>query len=171
MKEECLIWLDEITTESADKFLHILKEKVSADCDHIHLAIQSRGGSVPVAIGLANLILCLFCKVTTYNIGNVNSAAIILFAAGQERVCSAKALFHMHPISTELKGLQTHDSLLSAAREIEEDTKRVTEFLANRSGITAPDSWMDFMMRSHTLYGEEAIQLGLVHRIGDYPFK
>jgi ATP-dependent Clp protease, protease subunit len=171
MKEKNLVWLDEITTANAEDFLRVLKEDVDIDCVHIHLGIQSRGGSVPVAVALANLMMGLSCKITTYNIGNVDSSAVILFAAGQERVCSEKAVFHMHPIGKELKGVQTHSSLLAAVREIEEDTDRVTEFLANRSGITAAKSWGNLMMKSHTLYADEAMRFGLVHRIGEYQFK
>lgn len=168
MRDANLIWIDEISAEKAEKFLKMLSDKVSQDCKHIRLAIQSRGGSVPVALALANLLEGLSCKITTYNIGSVDSAAIILFASGEERVCSEHALFHLHGIGKELQGVQTKEMLLQALQEIDEDTRRVTQYLEACSGIIAADTWREMMCSARTLSATDALELGLVNKIGEY---
>lgn len=170
MSEAHIILMDTIDTEKAENILSILKEKVSDDCTQNHLAIQSPGGSVPVALALANLLLSLSCPITTYNIGNVDSAALIIFAAGTKRICSPKALFHTHPISKNVEGIQTIETLSSLIQEIEEDTRRVAEFLADRAKNTPASTWKELMSKTHIISSDEALKMGLVHYIEEYRF-
>ena len=171
MNEAHIVLMDTIDTGKAENILSLLKEKVSEDCTHIHLAIQSPGVSVPVALALANLLLALSCPITTYNIGNVDSAALIVFAAGAERICSPKALFLTHPIGKNVEGVQTIETLSSLIQEIEEDTRRVVEFLAQRTKVTPASIWSELMSKPHIISSDEALKIGLVHRIEEYRFK
>jgi ATP-dependent protease ClpP protease subunit len=170
MSEAHIVLMDTIDTEKAENILSLLKEKVSDDCTHIHLAIQSPGGSVPVALALANLLLSLSCPITTYNIGNVDSAALIVFAAGTERVCSPEAMFATHPISKKVEGIQTIETLSSLIQEIEEDTRRVAEFIARQTKKEPPSTWRELMSKTHIICSEEALKIGLVHCIEEYRF-
>ena len=170
MSEAHIVLMDTIDTKKAENILNLLKEKVSDDCTHIHLAIQSPGGSVPVALALANLLLSLSCPITTYNIGNVDSAALIIFAAGTKRICSPRALFHTHPISKKVEGSQTIETLSSLIQEMEEDTRRVAEFLAHRTKKTPTSTWQELMSKTHIISSDEALNMGLVHCIEEYRF-
>lgn len=169
MSEAHIVLMDTINAEKAENILKLIKEKVSDDCTHIHLAIQSPGGSVPIALALANLLLAFSCPITTYNIGNVDSAALIIFAAGTKRICLPKALFHTHPISKKVEGMQTMETLSSLIGEIAEDTRRVTEFLAHRTNEPA-STWKALMSKAHIISSEEALKIGLVHSIEEYQF-
>jgi len=171
MSEAHMVLMDTINTEKAEHILSLLKEQVSDDCTRIHLAIQSSGGSVPVALALANLLLSLSCPITTYNIGNVDSAALIVFVAGTERICSPEAMFATHPISKNVEGIQTIDTLSSLINEIEEDTRRVTEFIARQTKKEPPSTWRGLMSKPHIISSDEALKIGLVHRIEEYRFK
>jgi len=165
--EAHVVLIGSIDVTLAERMLGFLREKVPEDCPRIHLAIQSPGGSVPVALALANILQALPCPVTTYNIGNVDSAATILFAAGSERVCAPGARFLLHPIKKSVEGYHTLDTLSSLIKEITEDTRRVTELLAQRTGRTAPSRWEELMSAPHSLSSEAAVELGLAHRIDE----
>jgi ATP-dependent protease ClpP protease subunit len=170
MSEAHAILMGPINAELAERALSFLREKVSNDCIRIHLAIQSPGGSVPVALSLANILQSLPCQITTYNIGNVDSAAVILFAAGTERICAREAIFCLHPISKEVTGLQTIDTLSSLVREIEEDTARVTRFLSRRTEKTTPSRWRELMSEPHVISADTAVEIGLANRIDECRF-
>jgi len=170
MSEVHLELMDKIDAEKVEHFLKILKEKTADDCTHLHLAIQSRGGSIPIALALANLLINLSIPITTYNIGNIDSSALVVFAAGNKRICSTKGLFRTHPIGKEVKGVQTIETLTLLLQEIKEDTKQVSEFLASRTKIT-PKNWSEIMHKSVIISSKEALKMGLVHCIGEYCLK
>jgi ATP-dependent Clp protease protease subunit len=170
MSDEQIVLMGAIDAEQAEKILTQLREKVADDCTHIHLAIQSPGGSVSVALALANLLLSLSCPITTYNIGNVDSAALIVFAAGTERICCPEAMFATHPISKKVEGIQTIATLASLIKEIEEDTRRVTEFIARQTKKEPPSTWRELLSKTQIISSDEALKLGLVHRIEAYRF-
>jgi ATP-dependent protease ClpP protease subunit len=159
-----------IDAELAERALNLLREKVSDDCTRIHLALQSPGGSVPVALSLANILQSLPCPISTYNIGNVDSAAVIVFAAGTERICAPEAIFCVHPIGKSVAGVQTVETLSSLIREIEADTERVAKFLARRTEKTPPSQWRQLMSESHVISPDAALEIGLAHRIDECRF-
>jgi ATP-dependent protease ClpP protease subunit len=170
MSDEQIVLMGAIDTQQAEKILTQLREKISNDCTNIDLAIQSPGGSVPIALALANLLLSLPCQITTHNIGNVDSAALIIFAAGTKRICSPEAMFATHPISKNVDGIQTIDTLASLIKEIEEDTRRVAEFIARQTQKEPPSTWRALMSKPHIISPDEALQIGLIHRIQEYRF-
>lgn len=170
MNEAHIVLMGMIDTQQAERILKVLKEKVSDDCTRIHLAIQSPGGSVPVALALANLLLSLSCPITTYNIGNVDSAAVIVFAAGTERICSPSAFFCTHPIRKVVDANQSIETLSALLQEIQEDTRRVTNFLAQNVKGTSISTWESLMSARHVLSSEAALKLGLAHRSEEYQF-
>lgn len=158
-----------INPENVEKLIRTIREKVPDTCKCIHLAIQSQGGSVPVALALTNILKSLKCEIKTYNIGNVDSAAVMLFSAGTERFCSSNATFGMHPVERMVEeNSHTAESLTLILNEIEEDTRKVTECISQNIKSTTASTWKEIMSKPHTLIAEEAIAIGLVHKIADY---
>jgi len=170
MSEAHAILMGPINAELAERVLSFIKEKVSNDCTRIHLAINSPGGSVPVALSLANILQSLPCQITTYNIGNVDSAAVIVFAAGSERICAREAIFCIHPISKEVAGLHTIRTLSAIIREIEEDTERVTKFLSRQTQMATPSKWRELMSEPHVISADTAVEIGIINRIDECRF-
>ncbi len=165
MSEAHAILMGPINAELVERTLNLLREKVSNDCTRLHLVIQSPGGSVPIALSLANVLQSLPCPITTYNIGNVDSAAVIVFAAGTERICAHDAIFCMHPISKNVTGDQTIETLSSLIREIEADTDRVTKFLSRQTEKTTQPRWRELMSEPHVISADRAVEIGLANRI------
>lgn len=170
MNEERIHLLGSIDTTLAERMIEELKERVSDGCQRLHIAIQSPGGSVPVAMAMANVLMALSCPITTYNIGNVDSAALIIFAAGERRICAPKALFHVHPLGKMVEGIQTIDTLKAAISEIEEDTARVAEYMDARVPRIGAEGWATILTRATTLTARDAIDLGLAHAEGECRF-
>ncbi len=171
MKEDYFIISGYVDEHMVENILYIVKEKISDDCKKLHIAVQSSGGSVPIALAIANLLMSLPCKVFTYNIGNVESAALIIFSAGENRVCSPGARFYIHPIGKEIRGIQTEETLKKYLNEIKQDTERVAQYLANQTRKTNINKWKKIYAGSSILLPEKAVQMGLVNCIAEFPFK
>lgn len=77
-----------------NKFISTLNKDVST----IKINISSFGGSTTTAIAIYNYLKRLPYKIITNNTGEVSSAALILYLAGQERYAEDNTRFLIHPI-------------------------------------------------------------------------
>lgn len=170
MKEDYFIISGCVDEHMVEKILFIVKEKISDNCKKLHIAVQSSGGSVTIALAIADLLMSLPCKVITYNIGNVESAALLIYSAGEDRVCSPEARFYIHPIGKEINGVQTVKTLSRYLKEIDQDTDRVAKYLARQTKTNAT-KWKKIYKKNYTLLPVQAVQLGVVYRIAEFPFK
>jgi ATP-dependent protease ClpP protease subunit len=67
--------------------------------DHFHIEIASGGGDLIYGFAGYNLLSDLPIKVTTHNCSAVDSAAIMLFLAGETRTATTLSAFHFHQSS------------------------------------------------------------------------
>jgi len=164
MKQTRLVLTGPIDRTFAEDVLHRIGE-VPDDCEHLFITLQSPGGSVRIALAVADLLLSLPCRVTTFNPGRVDSAALLVFAAGAERLCTPDAGFLAHPITRDLSGVSTRAGLQAQIKGIEQDTRRVAEFLARRTRPVSAAAWRRLMSRSVEIPAKHALRLGLVHGV------
>ena len=136
------------------------------DSNALTVYISSPGGNVDIAVELFHFLKLLDCTIRTVNISCVNSAAIIIFAAGTERISLPCSSFYVHAITKELNGNFTADDLLREAREMSANTDKVAMILANASN--KPKSyWKRLMRKGCLLTAQKAKELGLVNDISE----
>lgn len=143
----------------------------SAECkdvNRIHLLLNSSGGSVGLALAIASIIERLPFEVWTYNIGNVDSAAVIVFAAGCKRICLKSGAFSLHPVGKEISGVKTADELQRLCEEIRADEVRLCEFINGRLSRLSVN-WQQLMADSTRITAEDAVRIGLADDIGEIP--
>ena len=154
-----------ITHDSLECFYHkVVPRLAKSDCLELH--IKSLGGEVMVALGLARFLTSLKGKVTTYNDGHCDSAAIVIFASGKERVARRGCQFVMHEVGIDITGLQTLSTLTKVQKLLRRDTKCITRFLERRTGRDA-FLWECDMRRNRRLSAEMALHNGLATQIGE----
>ena len=169
MNESVIIVSSQIDAAFLEKFLFVIKEKIADDCTKIHMLIQSKGGSVPIALAIGRLLNNLSVPAITYNMGNVDSAAVMIFAGGQKRFCFPQSSFGLHPLAQEVVGVKTSEDLKIILDEIETDTSRVVGFLAEQSMISS-NEWRKRMNAQQRLSAEGAVEIGLATSIlTEYP--
>ena len=144
--------------------LWFLQNEVPESCEELEVRICSHGGSVSVGLAIAGLLHELPIRVRTVNLSRVDSAAIMVFAAGDERVCYSHSGFFIHEVGKECSGTKTIRELLKMVKEIEFDVKRVVSFLARRTGINFV-RWKSYMDNGLLLSADKAVELGLATRI------
>lgn len=149
-----------IGTDELRTFLTFVRDEIPDDCEGLDVLMQSEGGSVPVALAFAELLLSLPCEVRTCNLSNVDSAAVIVFAAGKERFAPRGSTFFLHPVGKCITGVKNAAELRQLADEIDYDTGRETEFLSRQTG-TNSQKWRDLMDKSVRIDDSTALELGL----------
>lgn len=101
----------------------------------LRLFISSPGGSMPLALTLARLLLSLFDHIETYNLATADSAAVCLYLTGSKRHSFASSRFFLHPASIAITHRATEDQLQENLRLIRSDTNAMVHFYQERTGI------------------------------------
>lgn len=151
-----------------EKFMEFLQNDVSDECTRLHIMICSNGGLVSVAIAIGQLLRSLPCEVVTYNISNVDSAAIAVFAGGTRRVCTPHGTFVFHPAAKEISGAKNAAELRLLAKEVDSDTKRFVSFLECCTGTPMKD-WESKMNSNVRMSAKNATIIMLATEVGSPP--
>lgn len=157
-----------INEENVRAFINELKNLIAENPDSTLLTIyiSSPGGNVDIAVELYHFLKLLDCTVRTVNISCVNSAAIIIFAAGDERISLPCSSFYVHAITKELNGTFTAADLLREAKEMSANTDKVATILANTTNKNK-SYWKRLMSKGCLLTSQKAKELGLVNDISE----
>src|SRR6056300_585389 len=93
------------TASAIDQLLHL--DSVSSDT--ITLYINTEGGSLTDSLAIYDTIKTLSSPVTTIVTGLCASGGIILFLAGENRICTENSLFFYHQPVLRVKELVSSD--------------------------------------------------------------
>lgn len=141
-----------------DKLEKINEEKTGAD--KLIIQISSLGGDVDMAIELFNFIRTLDCHVKMVNTSYVNSAAIIVFLAGDERICLPGSSFYVHAITKQLNGNYSAGVLIKEVREMNANTEKVSSLFEMRTKKNK-SYWKRLMRKGQMITKDKALELGL----------
>lgn len=144
-----------------NRLLEFVENHIVDSCERLNIKISSGGGNVGVALAMAHFLRALPCKVHTYNLADVDSAAVVVFASGFRRVSPLHGMFTFHPPSKNLSGRMTSAELRAAADEIDSDLARIAGFLETRTSVSS-EEWRMRMQASNRLSANEALCIGLV---------
>ena len=148
-----------------EEFLKFLQNDVPDECTRLHIQICSNGGHISIALAMGQLLRTLPCDVLTYNIANVDSAAIAVFASGKQRICAPHGAFMFHPAAKEISGAKTAAELRALAEEVDSDAERLVAFL-ERCTATSKETWKQKMDSSVQLTAKSALDVKLATEIG-----
>lgn len=136
------------------------------ESESLTIYISSPGGNVDIAVELFNFLKLLDCTIKTVNISCVNSAAIIIFAAGTERISLPCSSFYVHSVSKNLNGNFTVDDLRREVKEMSANTDKIATILESASNKNK-SYWKRLMGKGCLLTSEKAKELGLVNDISE----
>jgi len=131
----------------------------------INLFITSPGGDVNGLTALVDIIEALPCKINTYGIGHVESAAVWVLAAGSgKRKIASNTEIMVHEISSWLKG--TTSDVENEAKQLIATQKNLYRLLAKFSKKDEK-FWEQTLKNSKNLYltPEMCIEYGLADEI------
>lgn len=136
------------------------------EANSLIINISSPGGDVDLAIELFHFLMEMDCNIQTINTSYVNSAAVIVYLAGETRICHTSSTFYIHSISKRLKGNYDARSLLREWKEISINTDIVATLLEQRT-MKSKRYWKTLMSKGCILRADHAFKLGLASTIID----
>lgn len=150
---EAIIWINEQMSHQRVARLRFL--------------ITSTGGDLDCAIRLHDYLEALPVSLATIGVGQVDSAAVLVFLAGKERLAVRKCRFRIHEAIYDMGDprafLSRHKEAVSFLEEID---RRNTEILAKGTKKT-PESIQEFKKRGGILGAVEAVAFGIATEVID----
>ena len=137
---------------------------VAKGADRVHLVVTSGGGSTRLALEAYAFLRALPVRVVTWNIADVQSAATVLFLAGEERIAGPAARFMLHPLTWDMKGPFNDRDMTEARAELGYDIVRFVDIYKERTSLSAAQ--IDQLQHGKLfLDANEALKAGLVQRV------
>jgi ATP-dependent protease ClpP protease subunit len=132
----------------------------------VYLMLSTPGGSVDHGITIYNTLRAMPFKLTTHNVGNVDSIGNAIFLAGEERFCNQNASFLFHgvawntPAASAFEERHLRDILVNVTRQ----QGRIGAIMASRTQIKTHELKKLFR-RAETRDAQYAKANGIVHDI------
>jgi ATP-dependent Clp protease, protease subunit len=139
---------------------------VEAGVSDITLVIDSGGGQVEPMLITYSFILALPAKINTHAQGFVQSAAMPLFLAGQERSADRNARFLFHPSQSPVNGVMNEDQIHERLTLFDTVTDVIDQIYHDRTRL--PQSEIDRFGRETVIYtAAQALATGVVQKVAD----
>jgi ATP-dependent protease ClpP protease subunit len=118
------------------KLVAAVNGAVQQRAQSVTLCISSNGGSTEQAFYAYEILRALPVPIHTINLGIVQSAANIIFMAGEQRVAVPEAhfLFHQTKFSPQTGGNYSLQDLAFSAASVKSDDDRTAQIVAERTG-------------------------------------
>jgi ATP-dependent Clp protease protease subunit len=160
------LFAGEINQDSVQRIFGAIGTASRTGITSIHLLFQSAGGFVGDSVCLYNFFKTANIDLTLYNVGSIQSGAVIAYLGAKKRKTSARATFMLHRayISPQMAGA---GRLKSIAEGIVLDDQRTDSIL--REHLTLTDAqWSE--LNHHEMYfsGEDTVKIGLANEIADF---
>ena len=143
-----------------------LTNLTEAGVSDITLVIDSAGGQIEPMLITYSFIRALPTKVNTHAQGFVQSAASVLFLAGQERSADRTARFTFHPSQAPVSGLMSGEQIHERASASDVVSDVLAQICRDRTSL--PASEIAKFAREMVIYtAEQARAYGVVQTVSD----
>ncbi|MGC2273841.1 MAG: ATP-dependent Clp protease proteolytic subunit [Candidatus Sulfotelmatobacter sp.] len=134
----------------------------------VYLIISSGGGNVFEGLSIAAFMKTLPIQITTHNIGQTDSIANVIFAAGSARFANTHASFLFHGVSMHY---EKQDLIEAQLQEQAQQIKRLRESIAiafaTYTGLPIADAQALMVSGATILSAAEALSKAVIHEIRD----
>ena len=174
-KVACISFSGKVNANTAEEICSSFEYLVDEHVNEIHFGINSTGGSMEDVWFLANFINALPIRLITHNLGCIESAAVIVFLAGDIRIACVNSGFMIHGINRwwrpNSKGRisLTHPQLVKALEIAKDFNQRSANYIASKTKLDAGDI-MDMYEKGieKRIASDEAKDLGFINEIADW---
>lgn len=155
-----------ITQQSISAFTRQLRELLRERPREIHISISTSGGLTSCSLELYNFIKRKHpCPIFTHNVGNIESAGIVIFLSGVHRYASPTSLFKFHANQYYFNNEAFNSSELMQLCENLEDYDNMVRKLVCENTKLDQDTVMKYMNKARVIRPQEALENGLIHEI------
>lgn len=134
---------------------------------NLTINISSPGGAVTPGIAMYNYLKKQDFNIITHNFGEVSSAAILLYLAGNIRTASAISKFMFHPIKADCNGALSYYQIEELLKNIEADITNYSKIVNVETDSLHRKYKIDEYLRTQilTLSKDSAFECGVVTKI------
>ena len=158
----------EVNPHTTESLIAAMAQVVGQGATDIHLLMSTPGGSVMNGLNLYNVLRALPVKLTTHNVGNVNSIGNAVFLAGDERYACPHSTFMFHGVGFDAQpGLRLEEKLLRERLDsLLADQKLIAGVIEERTILTATQTKALFRA-AQTKDAAYAVGAGIIDEIRD----
>jgi len=161
----------QVHKQSIDVLMRIFGDLISKNIKDVTLIVSSSGGQVQPALDFYDFAKGLPITIATYTIGQVASAAIVIYCVAENRYAHSRSKFLIHGIRGDVKGFSIKDMKEKIMPNLTDQSNKIAEIIAEATKKSKSDVEKD-MTEEKELSAEKAIEYGLVTvGIDDQPIK
>jgi ATP-dependent Clp protease protease subunit len=156
----------DISQQSTEALLAVCANLAQQKKEHVYMLFSTPGGSVMHGLTLYNVLRGMPFKLTTHNVGNVNSIGNVVFLAGEERYSCPNSTFMFHGVGFDVTSTIRFEEKLLRERldSVVEDQKRIGAVIRERSTLDAK-AVEELFLQAMTRDPDYAKQNGIIHDI------
>jgi ATP-dependent protease ClpP protease subunit len=147
---------------------NLLSHLVGNGTPEIYLQFSSTGGALVEGFALYNFLRSLPVRLSIHNIGSVESVAIVVFLAANQRFACPHTHFLIHGFDWTFGAQQSivHERIKEISKSLEADEERFIDILKSRTGMKDTElSELDFFRKSVIIGAEDAKKYGIVQEV------
>lgn len=158
----------EIIDHTTESLIAVMSNCANEKADEVYLLVSTPGGNVMHGMNLYNVLRAMPFKLTTHNVGNVDSIGNAVFLAGSERYACPHSTFMFHGVGLELPGgvRLEEKNMRETLNGILADQKRIGSIIKDRTNL--PEADIEALFRdAQTKDATFAAGCGIVHQVKD----
>lgn len=169
MEKVCYVTLiGELQVERVNLLMQECAKKAK-DFDTVYLAVESPGGANLFGLNAYEILRSLPIKLITHAVNSVDSAAGILFLAGEERYATKTCSFNVHPPFMPMEaGRYDEQTLREKAENLKADKNKLVDIYSERT-LLKKERFIRFLNKKTVFSAEQAKSYGIVHNIRELP--
>lgn len=158
----------EIGADTTEVLIAALAQCANQGVPEVYLLMSTPGGSVMNGMNLYNVMRAMPFKLSTHNVGNVDSIGNAIFLAGESRYASPHSTFMFHGVGMDPHpGQRLEEKLLSEIMDgVIADQKRIGSIIEERTSLN-PEQVRDLFLEARTKDAAFAASCGIVDEVLD----
>lgn len=158
----------EVNPTTVEQLLAAVANLGNRGVKEVHLLLSTPGGNVREGLNAYNVLRALPVKLTTYNVGTVDSIGNVIFLAGERRLALPSTTFMFHGVGFTI-GNTTHRFEEKDLRErldgIEADHAKIASVIYERGNFEDEAEVRALFLAAATKDTAYALEKGLVHEV------
>src|SRR5438552_1373422 len=125
----------EVYANTTESLIAVMANCANQRVEDVYLMLSTPGGTVMHGMNLYNVLRAMPFKLTTHNVGNVDSIGNAVFLAGEARYASPHTTFMFHGVGFDAKaGVRLEEKFLRERLDgILSDQKRIGDIISERT--------------------------------------
>ena len=162
-----IVFTADVQVQQAGRLRAAMAQAANAGRD-IYLIISSGGGNVAEGLGLGAFMRTLPVHITTHNLGQIDSIAGVIFAAGKKRYANPMASFMFHGVTMHYEKVDLIESQLKEQyNQIVRLRESIATAFANYTGLNIADVESLMVSGATILSAQDALSKSIVHEVRD----